>query len=138
MIVKTKQWIVMLLLVLWSSSSCSPIDSKDTLRKEAQAANSSNGAFYTFDGLIFIATTQPKATLWESAGWVVSEQSMNHDAQDLPINCTLYKHEKVVNQWFGRCAGTVIIPQMGAEHIVVVVTNPDGSQMLIQVAPPPN
>jgi hypothetical protein len=91
-----------------------------------------------FEGDIFVASTNLVDKLWQMAGWRIGDQPVDTDGQDLPADCTLYPHLGVDNQWVGRCKGNILVPQAGAKHIAVVITHPDGSTTMVQVAPPPD
>jgi hypothetical protein len=90
-----------------------------------------------FEGTVFVALTEPVASRWLSAGWRIAEQPVDTDAQQAPLDCSLYPHSGVQDQWVGGCRGYVLIPHDGAQHIAVMVTNPDGSSTMVQIAPPP-
>ena len=89
-----------------------------------------------FDGEVFVASTEVVTSRWQSAGWRIGDQALDTESQDVPPDCTLYPHAGVDNQWIGSCRGYVLVPQDGASHIDVILTHPDGSTTLIQVAPP--
>ena len=90
-----------------------------------------------FEGTIYVALTEPIESRWQSAGWRISDQPLDTDAQQAPADCSLYPHSGVQNQWVGACRGYVLVPQDGADHIAVMITNPDGSFTPVQIAPPP-
>lgn len=140
MIIKTR-YLTVALIILWGCiTSCSPdlSEQKEHTNSDVLAANYPENRLISFDGTIFVATTIPIRELWESAGWKVSNQSVNIDTQKLPANCTLYRHEGVTNQWIGQCSGKISVPQEGAEHIAVIIIYPNGTKTYIQVAPPSN
>ena len=91
-----------------------------------------------FEGDIFVASTKPKAGRWKSAGWRIAKQPHSTDSEEVPVDCTLYPHKGVEDQWIGSCSGYIFIPIDGAKHIAVVLTLPDGNTSLIQVAPSPD
>lgn len=93
--------------------------------------------FATFEGTVFVITTEVVNNVWNNSGWLISEQPLNTDQQTIPLDCTLYPHAEVVNQWIGGCTGKILVPRDGAEHISVMVSNQDGSMSVIQVAPNP-
>jgi hypothetical protein len=95
-------------------------------------------SFATFDGSLYVATSQPQAELWQSAGWSISGRSIDTDDSETPLDCTLYRHAGVSGQWVGGCAGSVSIPRYGADHIAVMLVHADGTTEMIQVAPPPS
>jgi hypothetical protein len=90
-----------------------------------------------FEGTVYVALTKPVTNRWQSAGWRIAEQPVDTDTQQAPLDCSLYPHSGVQDQWIGGCRGFVLIPPDGAQHIAVVVTNPDGSSTMVQIAPPP-
>jgi hypothetical protein len=90
-----------------------------------------------FRGTVFVATSGIVESLWKLADWRISDQAVDTDEKDLPLDCTLRPHAGVVNQWVGRCAGDVLIPRQGAQHIAVMLTDENGQVTMIQVAPDP-
>ena len=90
-----------------------------------------------FEGTVYVALTEPAVSRWQSAGWSIAEQPLDTGAEQAPLDCSLYPHSGVQNQWIGGCRGYVLIPHDGAQHIAVMVTNPDGSSTMVQIAPPP-
>jgi hypothetical protein len=91
-----------------------------------------------FDGIVFVASTEPIPARWHSAGWRIGNQSQATDDDQVPSDCTLYPHLGVEDQWIGRCHGYTFVPKNGASHIAVIHTNPDGVTILVQVAPQPD
>jgi hypothetical protein len=94
--------------------------------------------FATFEGTVFVVTTEVVNNLWKGSGWVISDQPLNTNDQTIPLDCTLYPHAEVTNQWIGGCTGRILVPRNGAEHIAVMVSNQDGSMTVVQVAPQPH
>lgn len=90
-----------------------------------------------FRGTVFVATSGIVKSLWRLADWRISDQPVDTDEKDLPVDCTLHPHAGVVNQWVGRCAGDILIPKEGAQHIAVMLTDENGQVTMIQVAPDP-
>ena len=105
--------------------------------KENELSNSNLAlnSIVIFDGTVFVASTEMVADAWFSAGWQISDQPLDTDTHPAPLDCTLYPHAGVLNQWVGGCVGHVQIPRNGAENIAVVFTNQDGVTEMIQVAP---
>ena len=91
-----------------------------------------------FDGLVFVASTEPIPDRWQLAGWKIGSQSQATDNDQVPSDCTLYPHLGVENQWIGSCYGYTFVPKDGASHIAVMHTPPDGATILVQVAPQPD
>jgi hypothetical protein len=94
--------------------------------------------FATFEGTIFVVTTEVVVNLWNGSGWSISDLPLNTDQQTIPFDCTLYPHAEVNNQWIGGCIGEILVPRNGAEHISVMVSNQDGSMTVFQIAPQPS
>jgi hypothetical protein len=92
----------------------------------------------TFEGSVFVASTNPSPGRWQLAGWQIASRSMTIEENQVPLDCTLYPHEGVEDQWIGSCSGNTLIPKDGASHIAVMHTPPDGNTILIQVAPTPD
>ena len=90
-----------------------------------------------FEGNVFVASTKPIVDRWHQAGWQIAKQSLTGEIGQVPVDCTLYKHLGVQNQWIGSCSGYTFIPKDGASHIAVMQTQPDGTSILVQVAPAP-
>lgn len=143
----------LLLLAACSSPSESSMDSNPNLLSangSAAAAEASKALYpspdnnldsgqdemVAFRGTVFVATSQMVNGLWQTAGWQISEQPIDTDANEVPSDCTLYPHAGVVGQWVGRCRGKVSVPRKGAEHIAVMVTDENGNVSMIQIAPP--
>ncbi len=91
-----------------------------------------------FDGLVFVASTEPIPDRWQLAGWRIGSQSQATDDDQVPPDCTLYPHLGVEDQWIGSCFGYILVPKDGASHIAVMHTPPDGTTILVQVAPQPD
>lgn len=91
-----------------------------------------------FEGEVFVTTTELVGDLWRMSGWNLSDAPIDTDQSSAPLDCTIYPHAGVDGQWVGGCRGYVLIPKNGAKHIAVVVTEPDGSTQMIQVAPDTN
>jgi hypothetical protein len=89
----------------------------------------------SFDGVVFVATTDLDEYLWQIAGWRISQQELDTENSDIPQDCTLYPHQGVSDQWVGSCAGYILVPKNGAKHIAVMVTDDKGSTNMVQVAP---
>ena len=89
-----------------------------------------------FDGSVFVASTKPTVSRWHQAGWQIARQSLTVEVDQVPVDCTLYRHLDVEDQWIGSCSGHTLIPRDGANHIAVIHTQPDGTSILVQVAPP--
>jgi hypothetical protein len=92
----------------------------------------------TFDGIVFVASTEPVTDRWQLAGWKIGSKSQATDNDQVPPDCTLYPHLGVENQWIGSCRGFTFVPQDGASHIAVMHTNSQGNTILVQVAPQPD
>jgi hypothetical protein len=88
-----------------------------------------------FDGIVFVASTEPVRDRWQLAGWRIGSPSQATDDDQVPPDCTLYPHLGVEDQWIGSCNGHIFVPKDGASHIAVMHTNPDGKTILVQVAP---
>jgi len=159
-------FIPVLLFILSLSSACSPvqISSASILTDAAQVPDSASSinpaeeagapissksqsssnpsqipqGMAEFEGQVFVATTDLVAELWKSSGWAISDQPLDTNKQDIPEDCTLYPHSGVKNQWVGSCSGYILIPRSGAQHIAVMLTAPDGSTTMVQVAPAPD
>jgi hypothetical protein len=124
--------------------SIQPIDNQDE-KNNLPANVKTNGSVndpgaalagvVSFDGTVFVASTQMVVDAWYASGWKISDQPLDTDLGPAPIDCTLYPHVGVSNQWVGGCAGHVQIPRFGAENIAVIFTNQDGVTEMIQVAP---
>ena len=91
----------------------------------------------TFDGSVFVASTRPLHRLWQAAGWRIAAQPAYGGEGSIPVDCTLYPHQGVDDQWIGSCSGRTYIPRAGASHIAVMHTDLAGSTHMVQVAPPP-
>lgn len=100
-------------------------------------SNNVPAGMITFNGSVFVAISELNRNVWRQAGWLISDQLIDTDTQEVPEDCTLYGHKGVEGQWVGRCRGRVLIPKDGAKHIAVMHTSQDGNTTLIQVAPPP-
>lgn len=91
--------------------------------------------YATFEGTVFVVTTEVVDSLWSGSGWTISDQPINTNQQSIPLDCTLYPHAEVANQWIGGCTGNILVPRDGAEHIAVMISEQDGSLRVVQVAP---
>lgn len=91
----------------------------------------------TFHGTVFVATSSIIESLWRLADWRISNQPIDTDEKDLPVDCSLHPHAGVADQWVGSCAGEVLVPKAGAQHIAVMLTDENGQVTMIQVAPDP-
>jgi hypothetical protein len=91
-----------------------------------------------FEGSVFVASTKPEGNHWVRAGWQIARKSLKFEVDQVPVDCTLYKHLGVEDQWIGSCSGYILIPRDGANHIAVMHTQPDGTSILVQVSPPPD
>lgn len=103
-----------------------------------KAYQSPHEGMLVFDGSVFVAATKPTVSRWHLAGWQIARQSLSVEADQVPVDCTLYRHLGVEGQWIGSCSGYTLIPEDGASHIAVMHTQPDGTSILVQVAPPPD
>ena len=63
-----------------------------------------------FDGSVFVASTKPIVNHWHRAGWQITRQSLTVEVDQVPVDCTLYRHLGVENQWIGSCSGYTLIP----------------------------
>lgn len=100
--------------------------------------NSIESDYIPFNGEVFVATSTIISELWRQAGWGIGEVPIDTDAQQVPLDCVLYPHSGVENQWVGSCSGRVLIPKSGAKHIAVMLTDSNGKTTMVQVAPPPS
>jgi hypothetical protein len=91
-----------------------------------------------FDGSVFVAAAGLVSSRWLAAGWIISEQPVNTDTEQVPSDCTLYPHQGVPDQWVGNCTVLIRIPEDGASHISVMHTGQDGTTTMVQIAPPPD
>jgi hypothetical protein len=91
-----------------------------------------------FNGEVFVATSAIISDLWLQAGWSIGDDPIDTDTQEVPLDCVLYPHLGVENQWVGSCSGKVWIPKNGAKHIAVMLTGSNGETTMVQVAPPPS
>ena len=91
-----------------------------------------------FEGSVFVASTKPNVNHWVRAGWQIAGKSLTFEVDQVPIDCTLYKHLGVEDQWIGSCSGYILIPRDGATHIAVMHTQPNGTSNLVQDSPPPD
>jgi hypothetical protein len=90
-----------------------------------------------FEGKVTVFSTDLEQPLWQRAGWKISHLPLNTERQEIPLDCTLYPHEGVSNQWIGSCMGAIRIPKEGADHIALMITGRDGTTTMVQVAPEP-
>jgi len=143
--------VLFMICLLATVSACTPLDSNpntsiaglaESASKKALAAASSDHSQHekmaVFEGSVFVATTDLVTNLWIVAGWSISDQPLDTESQEVPNDCTLYPHSGVPSQWIGSCSGYILVPRAGATHIGVMVTNPDGSTTMFQIAPPPD
>jgi hypothetical protein len=130
---------LILISLVGSACSDSPFEAGSSNNQVALLANDQfiPDNMIGFEGHVFVASTRPSKTRWQIAGWQIAVQPIVRDEESIPIDCTLYPHQGVDDQWIGSCAGYTYIPRDGANHIAVMHTQPDGTKRLIQVAPPP-
>jgi len=140
----TKRSILVLVLLMMMSllaSACSNTPYPTGNRKDGKPAlNDSSSTvddLLAFDGSVFVASTRPLHHLWQAAGWRIAAQPADGGEGSIPVDCTLYPHQGVDDQWIGSCSGRTYIPRAGASHIAVMHTNLAGSTQMVQVAPPP-
>lgn len=114
----------------------SPQSVSDTI--PVKADRSPPADMVAFEGSVFVASTKPIVNHWHRAGWQIARQSLTVEVDQVPVDCTLYRHLGVEDQWIGSCSGYTLIPRDGASHIAVMHTQPDGTSSLVQVAPPPD
>jgi hypothetical protein len=114
-----------------SQSAGQPVVAKQV----ASSQRTASAQIVVFEGSIFVASTDLVNERWLVAGWKISTQSIDTDSHPVPLDCTLYPHFGVENQWVGSCSGRVKVPQDGARNIAVMHTKVDGSTILVQVAP---
>jgi hypothetical protein len=107
-------------------------------KQEVNPPDTNPTGFATFEGTVFVVTTEVVVNLWNGSGWSISDLPLNTDQQTIPFDCTLYPHAEVNNQWIGGCIGEILVPRNGAEHISVMVSNQDGSMTVFQIAPQPS
>jgi hypothetical protein len=154
---KQRTFVPLFLITVLLFSACSPLvgagstslvesglggnDERIFQQTEDPLLSSPDGAaaqdMVTFRGTVFVATSGIVESLWKLADWRISDQPVDTDEKDLPVDCTLRPHAGVVNQWVGRCAGDILIPKEGAQHIAVMLTDENGRVSMIQVAPDP-
>ena len=103
-----------------------------------KADRSPSASMVAFEGSVFVASTKPIVDHWYRAGWQITRQSLAVEIDQVPVDCTLYRHLGVEEQWIGSCSGYVLIPRDGASHIAVMHTQLDGSSNLVQIAPSPD
>jgi hypothetical protein len=106
---------------------------KSTLENNAEQSQLED--MVLFEGSVFVASTKPITSRWELAGWRIASIAEAVKGEKVPLDCTLYPHEGVEDQWIGSCAGSTFIPTNGANHIAVMHTRLDGKTTLVQVAP---
>ena len=131
---KSPIYILVLLMTLMIFSACSTF--QDVHNSSNQKSIIAHGML-SFEGRVFVASTKPAPGLWQSAGWQIARNSMTIADDQIPVDCTLYPHKGVEDQWIGSCTGNTLIPKDGASHIQVMHTPPDGKTILVQVAPTP-
>ena len=125
--------IVSIMLLIISACSSSQVSRGSSNQKPLLAEG-----MLSFEGSIFVATSQPSPGLWQSAGWQIARNPIAVVDDQIPADCTLYPHAGVEDQWIGSCSGYTLIPKEGASHIQVMHTPPDGEAILVQVAPTPD
>jgi hypothetical protein len=103
-----------------------------------KADRSHPASMVAFEGNVFVASTKPIVDHWHQAGWQIARQSLTVEVKQVPVDCTLYRHLGVEDQWIGSCSGYIFIPRDGASHIAVMHTQLDGSSNLVQIAPYPD
>ena len=54
-----------------------------------------------FDGIVFVASTEPIKDIWQLAGWKISNRNQATDDDQIPTDCTLYPHQGVEDQQRG-------------------------------------
>jgi hypothetical protein len=126
--------IIYILVFLMTTSACSTFQG---VRSSTNQKSILAQGMLSFNGSVFVASTKPTPGLWQSAGWQIARNSMTIADDQVPVDCTLYPHEGVEDQWIGSCKGNTLIPKDGASHIQVMHTPPDGKTILVQVAPTP-
>jgi hypothetical protein len=134
---KTSQLKLVLLFSILLVSACS------TYQDDTKLGHPNNNSFIpqgmlTFEGSVFVASTNPSPGRWQLAGWQIASRSMAISDNQVLSDCTLYPHIGVEDQWIGSCAGNTLIPEDGASHIAVMHTPPNGNTVLVQVAPTPD
>jgi len=129
--------VLLFILSLLMLSACSTFTDST---KSNQSNNKSTipQGMITFEGNVFVASTNPSPGRWQLAGWQIASRTMTIEENQVPTDCTLYPHEGVEDQWIGSCTGNTLIPKDGASHIAVMHTPPDGNTIMIQVAPTPD
>ena len=135
-----RRLLITLLLVLVIpvlSSACSDFGNRDDQIRTAARMQAKSADLLAFEGRVFVASTKPENNLWQSAGWQIAVQPVAGGEESVPADCTLYPHQGVDGQWIGSCTGYTYIPREGANHIAVMHTQPDGTTIMVQVAPPP-
>jgi hypothetical protein len=126
--------ILLFILLLMIFAACSTFQDESSLSNQKIIIPQ---GMLSFEGSVFVASTKPSQGLWRSAGWQIADNSTTVSDDQVPVDCTLYPHEGVENQWIGSCAGNTLIPRAGASHIQVLHTPPDGITIIVQVAPTP-
>lgn len=139
---KTQTFYLILLVIGMVGSACTEI-----VVEQSQSSNQLisgrndqilNEDMLSFEGSVFVASTNPLPNLWHLAGWQIANKSTPVSDDQVPLDCTLYPHQGVENQWIGSCFGDTWIPKNGASHIAVMHTPPDGDPIFVQVAPIPD
>ena len=72
-----------------------------------------------FEGSVFVASTEPLPGRWRMAGWQIASYSLTVVDDQVPMDCTLYPHQGVEEQWIGSCSGYIFVPEDGASHIAL-------------------
>ncbi|HZD57458.1 MAG TPA: hypothetical protein VE136_12075 [Anaerolineales bacterium] len=152
-----RAFVLLFLISLLLFSACSPLagagssslvesgiatDAEGVVQEAADTDTLSPGDpaaqdMVAFRGTVFVATSSIVESLWRLADWRISDQPVDTDEEDLPVDCSLHPHAGVANQWVGSCAGEVLVPKAGAQHIAVMLTDENGQVTMIQVAPDP-
>lgn len=134
---KSFLFILVFLLFLSLLSACSTYQGKSNGDQTNKKSFIPQGMI-TFEGNVFVASTNPLPGRWQLAGWQIASRSITIEENQVPIDCTLYPHEGVEDQWIGSCSGNTLIPEDGASHIAVMHTPTDGNTIMVQVAPTPD
>ena len=128
---------LVLLITLVMASACSIFQEGERIAELNNKSLNPQGML-SFEGSVFVASTKPSTALWQLAGWQIAKNSITVADNPVPVDCTLYPHEGVEDQWIGSCTGSTLIPSDGASHIAVMHTPPGGNTILVQVAPTPD
>ncbi len=128
---------LVLLIILVMASACSIFQEGKSISELNNKSLNPQGML-SFEGSVFVASTKPTTALWQQAGWQIAKNSTIVADNQVPVDCTLYPHDGVEDQWIGSCTGSTLIPSDGASHIAVMHTPPGGDTILVQVAPTPD